>query len=66
LLRDGGMSRPTISVPWPKLVFALELENRLGDEIEATLEEFPHDSKGGVVLKVLVRRKGDPVGIVKP
>jgi hypothetical protein len=54
---------------WPKVVHAVELENRLGDEIEATLEEFPHAGQHGlkgVVLKVVVQRKGDPVGIIKP
>jgi hypothetical protein len=51
---------------WPKIVHAVHLENRLGDEIEAELEEFPHGIKGGVVLKVVVKRKGDPPGIIKP
>jgi hypothetical protein len=50
---------------WPKMVHAVQLENRLGDEIEAELEEYPH-GKDGVVLKVVVKRKGDPVGIIKP
>jgi hypothetical protein len=69
LLCHGGVSRRSknaVAVPWPKLVFAVELENRLGDEIEATLEEFPHHTNGGVVLKVVVKRKGDPTGIIKP
>jgi hypothetical protein len=50
---------------WPKIVHAVEVENRLGDEISVTLQTFAHEGKG-VVLKLVVQRKSDPVGVILP
>jgi len=49
---------------WPKVVHAIEVENRLGDEIEVKLQTFPHGK--GVVLKLVVQRKGEPTGLILP
>jgi hypothetical protein len=49
---------------WPKVIHAIELENRLADELDVKLQTFPHG--GGEVLKIVVTRKGDPTGIILP
>jgi len=50
---------------WPKIVHAVEVENRLGDEVAVTLQAFTHEGRGEV-LKLVVQRKGDPSGVILP
>jgi hypothetical protein len=51
---------------WPKVIHAIELENRLADEIQIELQTFAHGTQGGEVLKIVVTRKGEAVGIITP
>lgn len=49
---------------WPKRIYAVELDNRIANELEVKLQTFPHGD--GEVLKIVVMRKGDPVGVIMP
>lgn len=55
-----------MNAKWPKVIHAIELENRLADEIQIELQTFPHGTQGGEVMKIVVTRKGDPAGIILP
>ena len=46
------------------LVEGIGVENRLGSEIDVHLERMDSGS-GKHVLKVVIQRKGDPVGVVE-
>jgi hypothetical protein len=49
---------------WPKVIHAVQVENRIADELEVKLQTFPHGD--GEVLKIVVMRKSDPTGIILP
>jgi hypothetical protein len=61
---EGAMEKVIHAEKWPKVIHAIEVENRLGDEIEVKLQTFPHGK--GWVLKLVVHTKGDPVGLILP